>query len=428
MDFQGFLMKIRKIYQTSYLAKNTIVLSTGTGLRTLCQTFVFLILVRVLGAKDYGAYAAVLAIACSLGSLGGFGTQIVLVRDVSRNQETFNKAWGLVLASIILGTPFLLGTYLFFSWVLLPQEISWTVIILIGLAELVLAPLSAASAYAYQGHERMGRTSRLMLLPVIPRLLSALLLIVFAMLLPADMYLTAWSTLYATSALFAAVYALRLVHRDLGLPIRLNFTELIWYMRQGIAFAIGGVAQKLYVDIDKTMLASLTNLEITGSYSAGYRVVDMVTIPLRSMLTSTIPQFFRAGKQGTDSTIDYAVKLLPWPLIYAFVSGVVLFFSAKTLTFILGTGYEQAVQVLQYLAWLPLLSIPRLFIQTALSTGGLQGTVVAALALGSLSNIFLNLWLIPQSGWLGAIAATYAAEILIVTFMIVIIYLKKKAV
>lgn len=420
-------MIFQKDKDSSYLIKSTIVLSTGTGIRTICQSLVFLILVRILGVKSYGAYAAVLAIASSLGSFAGFGTQITLVRDVSRNPTTFKKSWGLVLAAIVSGAPLLFGVYLFLSWTLLSKQISWAIIVPIGVAELILAPLALACAYAYQGYERMGRTSRLILAPILPRFIGALLLLLFAVFFPIHTYLLpAWSFLYASAALISATYAVRLVHKDLGLPIQPKFMELIGYMGKSTSFAIGGAAQKLYVDIDKTMLASLNNLETSGAYSAGYRVVDMALIPLRSILTSSIPQFFRAGQKGTANTVGYAVKLLPWPLIYAFICGVVLFFSAKMLPLILGAGYEQAVQVLQYLAWLPLLSLPRLFIQTALSTSGQQRVVVIALVTGAIVNILLNLWLIPSSGWRGAIVSTYMSEILMVSLMLLIIYTKRR--
>lgn len=410
------------------LAKSTIVLTVGTGLRTLCQTIVFLVLVRILGAESYGGYTAVLAIACSLGCFGGIGTQLLLVRDVACNPSTFNNAWGMVLAATIVSTPLLLGVYFFFSWLLLPKQIPWIVIILIGLTELIFSPLALACVHAYQGHERMGRASKLMLVPVLPRLMGAFIFLLLAVHLPANnIRLSAWSVIYVLSSIVSAAYAVHLVHRDLGLPLRPNFMGLIVYMREGISFAVGGFSQKIYVDIDKTMLAKLSNLEITGAYSAGYRIVDMALLPLRAILTSAVPQFFRTGKSGPRQAIRYSLRLLPWPLIYALTLGVILFFSAGILPFILGDGYERAVQVLQYLAWLPLLSIPRLFIQTALSTCGQQRSVVFILVFGAVANVFLNLWLIPRSGWQGAISATYLSEMVMVGLMLARTYINCSA-
>ena len=70
------------------LAKGTLAMTAGMGLRTLAQAVVFLIVARVLGVADYGAYAAVLALSTVFGCFSGWGTQTLMVRDVSRNLDT----------------------------------------------------------------------------------------------------------------------------------------------------------------------------------------------------------------------------------------------------------------------------------------------------------------------------------------------------
>jgi O-antigen/teichoic acid export membrane protein len=65
---------------------------------------------------------------------------------------------------------------------------------------------------------------------------------------------------------------------------------------------------------------------------------------------------------------------------------------------------------MRWLAWLPLLATPRLFLQTAFLASGRQGMGVATLAFGALLNIGLNLWMIPTWGWWGAVLATYCSE------------------
>ena len=400
------------------LAKGTMVMTAGMGLRTISQAIVFLIVARVLGVEAYGAYAAVLAIAGALGSFGGSGTQILMLRDAACDPARFPLAWGRVLAAIALSAQFLMGIYLLIAWAVLPLGISWSATLLIGLAELLFAPLAQAGISAYQGYDRICRAARLVFVPVLCRLCFALMLLPLALLLPDGMQLTVWSALYTFSAILAAIYSMLIVHRDLGLPLRPDPRGLIDYIFGGIAFAFGSAAQKLYVDIDKTMLARLSTLEATGAYSAGYRVVDMVIIPLWSILAAAVPRFFRAGDSGTGSAVVYALRLLPLPLAYALGSAMVLHCTAGLLPRVLGAGYAEAVNVLKYLAWLPLISTPRMFLQVALSTSGQQRTVVGVLMAGALFNTVLNFWLIPHFGWQGAVVSTYAAEFL-VTLLIV---------
>ena len=393
------------------LAKGTLAMTSGMALRTVGQAGIFLIIARVLGVEAYGAYAAVLAIAGTMGFFGGFGVQTLMLRDVARDPKSFAIAWGRTLAAIGVSSPLLLGLYLLIAWTILPGGISWVVIVCIGVAELVLAPLTLAGISAYQGHERIGRAARLLLAPVLPRLVSALAMMPLTLLLPIAAPLLVWSALYALAALFTAVYTVWLVHCDLGFPLRPDGKGLLASMREGMVFAFGGAALKLYVDIDKTMLARLATLEAAGSYSAAYRVVDMVSVPIAALLAASLPRFFRSGEHNVRSAFVDGWRLLPLPLLYAFSGGLFLYFASAWIPDILGTGYGSAVSALQWLAWLPLVSLPRIFLKTLLIAGNRQHAVMAVIGAGAILNITLNLWLIPLMGWHGAVIATYVAEV-----------------
>ena len=395
-------------------------MTTGMGLRAIAQAGVFLIVARVLGVEGYGAFAAVLAIAGTLGSFSGLGTQILLVREIARDPACFAEAWGRTLAAIAISAPILLCLYVLFAWAVLPAGISWVTILFIGLAELLFSPLVLAGVNAYQGHERIGRAARLVLAPILPRLVGALALLPLALLLAPPLRLPAWAALYALAAFITAGYALRLVHRDLGLPLKAEAKSLARHVREGIAFAFGGAALKLYADIDKTMLARLATLEAAGAYSAGYRVMDLAQVPLVALLISALPRFFRVGEAGSGSVIRYGWRIVPIPLLYAVLVGAAMFACAPLLPLVLGTSYQSAITTLQWLAWLPLIGLPRLLLQYLLIGADLQKAVVNVLGLGAALNILLNLWLIPLWNWRGAVLSTYIAEIVMAFVMIIL--------
>ncbi len=397
-------------------------MTVGMGLRILVQTAIFLIVARVLGVADYGAYSAILALAGTLGSFGGLGIQAIMVRDVSRHPECFPTSWGDTLAAIILSAPILFVAYLALAWAVLPASVSPGIVLLIGLAELIFMPIAIAAINAYQGHERIGRASRLVLAPVIPRLVGALVLLALVPWLPEDQRLLAWGALYAIATLLAAGYAWQLVTQDLGAASRPSGSRLWTKLSEGWPFALGNVAVKLYADIDKTLLARLATLEVAGAYSAGYRVVDFATVPVFSLLIAAAPRFFREGENGVRHAARYAWRILPLPLIATLFISVILYFMADFLPLLLGSSYSAAVPVLQWLAWLPVVSLPRLFLQTSLGTGDRQHQAVAILALGAGINIVLNLWLIPTWSWRGAVVATYAAEIVMLCAMILAVH------
>ncbi len=409
---------VQREWRPGKLAKDTIKMMLGLGGRTLIQISIFIIITRSLGIADYGAYTAVLALATALGGFCGCGTQLLIVRDVSRNPANFSKAWGLALIAIVISLPVLFSIYLLLAYFILPGDVSFSLVVLLGIAELFFAPVSWAAITAYQGHERIGRSSRMVLVPVIPRLGGALLLLPLTEVLPAELHLTVWAGLYTIAALLASLYAVYLVRQDLGAARRPSGVALWYGLREGLPFAFGGVALKLYADIDKTMLASLTTLTVAGAYSAGYRLADMASLPIIALLTAAMPRFFRDGHTELRQVLLSGYRLLPMPFVYAVFIGLTLYIGADLLPYILGNHFTATISTLRWLAWFPLISLPRLFLQNLLIGGNRQQSVVAILSMGAIFNIALNSIAIPVWGWHGAVAATYTAEIIMALVML----------
>lgn len=191
-----------------------------------------------------------------------------------------------------------------------------------GLGELAFVPLANEVACAYQGFERMGRSARILLEPVLARLAAALSLWVWVFRFEPDApRLLGWAGLYAVASLLAAGYALLRLYSDLGGPVRAGRQVLRDHLRAGVPFAFMGNAHKLYVDADKFLHAGLSTLETAGLYSAGYRFVDLAFLPLHSLLNAATPRLFRAGAGGTARALQGIVPLILPALGYCLVAG-----------------------------------------------------------------------------------------------------------
>ncbi len=401
-------------------------MGTGLALRILTQAGVFITLARVLGASNYGTYAATLALANSVGFLSGLGTQTLIIRNVSRNPERLAETWRRSLCAIIITAPFLLACYYAIVRTLFSDKISMIACISIGLADIMFTPLNMTAIGAYQGRERMGRASWLLLVPVLPRLGGALCMFPLAAILPSHLRLNAWSILYVISAFLAAFYSLRLLSKDFNLSNKPIFSGMPHTLRDGFPFAIGRASDKIYNDIDKTMLARLSSAEAAGIYSAAYQIAVLLMVPVYSLFLTAVPRFFRTGKKGVSSTLTYALRLSPLMIAYCLMIGIGLFFFSGLITLLIGKNYAEAAYALQWLAWLPTISLPRFFLQVILTGGDQQKNAVSILSVGCLFNIILNLWMIPIWSWKGAVAATYATEIAMALSMSVMVVLTKK--
>lgn len=396
------------------LARGTLAMTLGLGLRTLGQAAVFLIIARVLGVDAYGAYSAVLALAMTLSWLVGMGVSGVMLRDTARNAHAFEQAWGRTLAAFLVTAPPALLLYLLLSWLLLPAGIHWGVVLCFGLAEIVFACLSLGAVQAYQGHDRLGRAARMHLVPILPRLAMLLPFAASVLWLSPSDPLRLWGSFYLAAAVLGAAYALWVLHRDFALGLTPCWLGLGRAMREGWPYAFGSASGKVYVDIDKLMLARLAGLDAAGLYAAAHRFVDMASIPLAALYGASTARFFRAGGQGMASAASYALRLLPVPLAYAVAVGVAFYGFADLLPWLLGAQYREAAVALRWLAWLPLVSVLRDVLHLAFIGADRQHVFVLVMSAGAAFNVILNLWAIPRWGWQGAVGATYAAELFMV--------------
>ncbi|WP_448383848.1 oligosaccharide flippase family protein [Desulfosoma sp.] len=394
------------------------VMTAAMGLRIVGQSFVFLIVARMLGVEAYGAYAAVLALAMTMGALNGLGVSVVMLRDTCRDVSTFQEGWRRTLAAWVLASPLLFAVYVVIAWKVLPKNIAWSVTGCIGLAEIIVSPLLLFIIQAYQGHEHLGRAAHFVVTPILPRTLAAGLLVAAGFWFSDSVRLPLWAALYLFASICGAGYGLRRVRRDLKASVTIQWRGMKNAIRQGWPFTAGDATHKVYVDLDKVMLARLSTLEAAGSYSSAYRVVDMVAVPLFSFFTAAAPRFFRVGQEGLGSSFGYALRLLPFPMLYALTASIALFLSAEMMPWLLGPTYSPAVEALRWLAWLPLLITARLFMHTAFVASGRQRIGLAILLLGAVINFLVNLWAIPQRGFYGAVLATYAAELLMIGLLL----------
>ncbi len=385
--------------------------------RVLAQGLVFLVIVRVLSVEDYGAYSAILALAGAIGGLGGLGVQTIMVRDIARQPNAFEKAWRHLVTVLVFSSPVLLAFYYVLSVLVLPNSVSYLPIILIGFAEIVCMPVIIAAISAYQGLESMGKMAYLMVAPIVPRFVGALMLFVFSYAMPAGYLLLVWTLLYAVAAALAAAYGLINVHKDFGAPLKPGQIVPWEKIQEGAPFALGNSSMRLYTDADKSLLARLDSLSSAGAYSAAHRIVDMATVPVQSLLIAASARFFREGAAGMRNAFVFILKILPVPLLITIVISLSIFFLADSLTLLLGESYTTAALAMRWLAWMPIVVLLRSCLQSLLGVSGHQKIALIIIAMGALLNIGLNLWFIPLYGWRGAVMTTYSVESLSIILM-----------
>ena len=380
----------------SDLKRNALWVMLGNGLKLIIQAAYFIIIARSLGPEQYGAFVAVVAIAAILSPFVGLGMSNLIIKNVVQSRASFSSSWGNGLfVTVISG---LAGLVLICSCrFLLPQNISWSILVLVASSDLILGRLTDLCAFAFGALEKFRATAQINVYSSLARLIGLLILVAQVRHPTAAQ----WAVVYLLTTAVVSVGSIAAVFAVLGRP-SLALTQLRRDLLEGFYYSAGQSAQSVYNDIDKTMLARLGDLSATGIYGAAYRLIDVSLVPAKSVLSAAYPGCFRAGQEGVSGSIKYMRKLLPKPVGFAVIIVLSLFFCAPILPHILGKEYTNTVAALRWLALLPLLKTFHFFFADALTGAGHQGLRTMIQFVVAAVNVLVNLWIIPAFSWRGA--------------------------
>ena len=416
MNFSKLKLSIARLTQNS-LTRNTLWMLLAQGLRIVLQAGYFVIIARVLGPEQYGAFVGATSLIAILAPFASLGSGHLLIKNVSRNRGLFAEYWGNALLMIVVSGFGLVALVLLIAPVLLPKTIPLSLIFLVCLTDLIFARVLDLAGQAFGAVLWLSKTAQLNILPNVTRLIAAFAL----MSLFTHPQALEWTFLYLISTAISALIALFMVHRLLGKP-KLALSQIKLEIAEGFYFSIGLSAQTVYNDIDKTMLARLASLQATGIYASAYRLIDVAFVPVRSLLAAAYTEFFQHGTSGITGTINFAKRLLPLAGLYGVGVGIALFLLAPVVPYILGNEYQEAGQALRWLAPLPLLKALHHFAADTLTGAGFQGLRSAMQALIAAFNVLINLWLIPLYSWRGAAWSSLASDTFLVLSLWMLVF------
>lgn len=390
------------------LARNTLWMTLGQGLRVLVQAVYFTVIARALGASHYGSFVGVAALVGVIYPFGALGSGHLLVRSVARDKAEFPTAWGDALVTTAICSTLLIAFVLLISRTLLPGSIPVNLVLVVAIADIPGVSLITIAGQAFQSFEQIKWMALITLLTSVNRLLGALVLV----LLHQHPTALEWGKVYLICTVFTAAVSAALTCIRLGFPL-LRLRRSIRSLWHGFHFSVTLSAQTIYNDIDKTMLARLSTLSATGIYGAAYRIIDVSFSPVLALLYSAYPNFFREGSSGINSSFSYAKPLMGRAMGYAAFIACGLLLCAGGVPYVLGPEYAETTVALRWLSPLPFLKATHYFLADSLTGAGHQGLRSGIQAGVALFNVVINLWLIPRYSWMGAAWSSIASDALL---------------
>ena len=178
-------------------------------------------------------------------------------------------------------------------------------------------------------------------------------------------------------------------------------------LRDALPLVFSGVAIAIYLNIDRVMLGNLVNVTEVGIYGAASRFSELWYFLPTTICGSVFPAIIQAKQRNEQEYRQKIQQLYDFMAWLAWLVALPMTFVATPLiTTILGPEYREAGQILAVHIW----ACPFVFLGVARSKWLMSENLtifhLAMTVLGAISNIGLNLYLIPLYGGLGAAIAT----------------------
>jgi O-antigen/teichoic acid export membrane protein len=412
----NFLRSIKSKLANNETIRHTISTSFAFGIRFGLKALVFLIIARILGADDFGKYAAISAFTLIFQPFSSWGSGNLMVKYVTIDRAEFPRYWGASLfLTLTSGLLLICIANLLFS-IFLPTGISKLVFLFFSIGDILLSRVIDVTCMAFLA------VSNYKLMNLIQIISSGALLfpVILILILPPDNLLLFWGVLYTLSLLLTSIFAVFLVIRKIGKPAH-NIRFIRSKLSEGLLFSLGVSAQNSYNDIDKLFLANLSGFSVSGAYSVAYKIINLFVIPINAVLYSTYPRFFKRGQEGVQKTFQFAKRLIFGTGVYSTVSILIIFLIASFLPKLLGATYSSVPEILILLSPLILLKGIHGFLADTLTGSNFQGSRTIVQIIVCIINLVSNFLLIPLYSWRGAIYASLISDsALVVLFFIVI--------
>lgn len=394
------------------IAQATIRTSFVLGLRLVVQAGTLLLVARMLGPEQFGAFAGVAALAVLLGTLASLGSNLVFLSAMSKdpNQRDNILSWA-IPTTLVCGAVLLVFFIAISKAVLSAADVSLVVLLAIGITEIWLQPLFGLVSSEYHAQGRIALSQLLRVTPLVLRMLFAIGVLLSAPESPL--------TIYAFGYCIASLLSLKIVLYTL----QASWPKMkLWRfpkskeLKSAAGFAAINITNLAPSELDKTLAIRLLPIADAGLYSAAARVIGAVVLPVIAMLLSALPRLFREGAAINHQRAKLTYWIFAVTALYSLLIAGLLWLIAPMFDWVFGDEYKGISDMVRLLCF----AVPGLALRLAagnvlLAIGKVWGRVGYEF-IGVLILLTSSIILTSQFGSLGMPLAWAGSELVMAIF------------
>lgn len=392
------------------IIKNTFWLTGSNLLGRLIRAGLIIYVARVLGAEGYGVFSYALSIAAFFSVFSDIGVSAILTREGSRNPEALPKYLGTSLAIkttlLLISDILILVVAPFFTNI--PKAVP-----LLPVAALLLS-FDGLREFAFsitRAKEKMEVEAGI---GIFTNIAITAIGVAAVFVRPTPTVLMVGYTLGSGLGMLLAYLLLRTYFSPGSLRFDLTLVGPI--LKEALPFSLSVVLGTVLLSTDTVMLGWLANAREVGLYAAAQRPVQLLyVLPgiLGSVLFPAFARFVSTDRSRFRALFEQGIAALFLASIPLAIGGMIV--SGNLTLLLFGSGYAAAAVPFALLLGTLFAVFPLALFGNAVFAYGRQQEFVKFMVAGAVTNVILDLILIPRYGGIGCAIATLVAEGIVVT-------------
>ncbi len=369
--------------------------------------FTSVIVVRYLGAENYGTLSYAISFSGLFAFIAGLGLDQVLYRDLIKHRERENELLGTAFILRLIAGGVAIVTTIAFAYISKePQNILFLILVI-------------SSSYLFQAFNVINYAFQARVHSKFPSIATFITVTILALLKLLIVYYGKgfyyFSIVYTLESVLYAVIFLLFYQKYYGSPFKWKFhkptaKEMVI---ESLPLLLSTVFVGIYSRIDQILIKNMLGVTAVGIYDVAVRLSELWYFIPGILVSSLFPSIVNAHISNEKLYAKRIVSLTGLLLSLSVIAGLfITIFAHAILTLLYGQEFIQGYHVLQLYVWSGLGIGLGLVINQYLITEKLARITLYISIIGMIINVSLNLILIPRYGINGSAFATLVSYIL----------------
>ncbi|MCC7446871.1 MAG: polysaccharide biosynthesis protein [Anaerolineae bacterium] len=400
--------------QITKTTRNVSAIAFSTLLARGMQFVWGILLARLIGAEGYGTWGIIAGMIATAATLPEFGMGLIVLRDVSQRP---NEAGRYLSVTLTVQTALSLIAYVALVTLgsLLTNEPIIRALLFVAGLSLIVDTLGNMCYNQLLAFEQMVATSAITVIHIVLVIGFA-----FVALMAGGGLLGLYVATICAGLFRVGMFWIALLRQHIR-PVWPIDPALVRHLfRDGLPIALGGFLGLAYQHIDKILVgALLTQTEAGYLVAAFFIVFGVVEMASTTVLTALFPLMSRFADKQSQAIRAFTDRLAVLTLAITLPIGIGISLLAARLAALLFPGFVGTAPVLEVLIWHAVVMMVANVYQQLMIIQNRQARMIIFRVVGLITNITLNLILLPRIGVQGAGISIFIAEIIIFTLYLI---------